>query len=146
VPNVWGEEWDTLGEQPWEGGGKSARLPRGEHLGASLYELPPGATGGLYHFHHGAEELLLVLRGRPTLRGPDGERQLEEGEAVHFVRGPDGAHQLRNDTDELVRYVMAGTFTSPESVEYPDSGEISTMARTNSQRGEPLWMIRSIED
>ena len=31
-----------------------------------------------------------MLRGRPTLRGPDGERQLDEGEVVDFPVGPDG--------------------------------------------------------
>ena len=55
-------------------------------LGASVYELPPDGYG-VYHFHHGSEELLIVLRGQPTLRTPDGERQLDEGEAVVFPRG-----------------------------------------------------------
>jgi hypothetical protein len=31
-------------------------------------------------------------------RGPEGERQLGEGEVVHFPLGPDGAHGLRNET------------------------------------------------
>jgi uncharacterized cupin superfamily protein len=72
-------------------------------LGASVYELGPG-NFAVYHYHHGAEELLVVLRGRPTLRTPDGERVLAEGEAVHFPTGPDGAHAVRNDTDEPVRF------------------------------------------
>src|SRR5205823_801184 len=65
--SVYGDAWDSLGEHPWEGGAHSRRLARGAQLGASVYELAPGTTGGLYHFHHGAEELLVVLSGRATL-------------------------------------------------------------------------------
>lgn len=145
-PSIWGDDWTSLGEEPHEGGAKSRRLPRGDGLGATLYELPPGAPGGNYHFHHGHEELLLVLRGRPTLRTPDGERELDEGEVVHFERGPDGAHAVSNGTGDPVRYVMASTLASPDAVEYPDSGQLSVMARTDSQFGEPLWDVRSLEE
>ncbi len=55
----------------------------------------------IFHFHHASEELLLVLRGRPTLRTLEGERQLEEGEVVHFPTGRAGAHEIRNDTDDV---------------------------------------------
>src|SRR5436189_5235039 len=84
---IWADDWESLGEEEWQGGGRSRTLPRGEHLGATLYELPPGATGGLYHFHHGAEELLVMLRGRATLRTPAGERKLEEGVSFTVARG-----------------------------------------------------------
>ena len=126
-------------------GAKSRRLvDRGPQLGASLYELGPG-NSVVYHFHHGSEELLIVLRGRPTLRGPEGERQLDEGEVVHFPVGPDGAHGLRNETDELVRYVVVGIRVSPEVAEYPDLKKITAQARTNSQTGERLWVIHDVE-
>ena len=121
-------------------------MPRGEKIGATLYELTPGGASGLYHFHHGAEELLVVLRGRPTLREPSGERVLEEGDVVHFPVGPDGAHQLSNSTDEPVRYLMASNRPSPEAVEYPDSGQLSVMAFTDSQLGRPLWDIRPLDE
>jgi uncharacterized cupin superfamily protein len=144
--NVWTDDWESLGEEPWTGGAKSRTLPRGRSLGASLYELAPGSTGGLYHFHHGAEELLVVLKGSPTLRSPKGEQQLQEGDVVHFCLGPDGAHQLLNRSGNTVRYLMASTLVSPEAVEYPDERKISVMARTNSQSGEPLWDIRTLSE
>ena len=142
--NVLDDEW---GEQPedWSGGGgKSKRLVQsGPVLGASVYEYGPG-NFGVYHFHHGSEELLIVLRGRPTLRTPDGERVLTEGEVVHFPTGPDGAHSLRNDTDEPVRFVVAGIRVSPEVAEYPDTKQITAQARTDSQTGERLWLIHEL--
>lgn len=143
MSNVWTDDWDP-GED-WSGGGsKGKRLPRGPGLGASVYELGPG-NFVVYHFHHGMEELLVVLRGRPTLRTPDGERQLDEGETVHFPVGPDGAHGLQNDTDDPVRYLMASTRPSPEVVEYPDLKQITAQASTGSQTGERLWLIHDVD-
>jgi uncharacterized cupin superfamily protein len=127
--NVYDDEWGEQ-EEDWSGGGAlSKRLVEpGATLGASLYELRPG-NFAIYHAHHGSEELLIVLRGRPTLRTPDGERQLDEGEVVHFAGGPEGAHGLRNDTDQPVRYVMAGIRVSPEVVEYPDQRQVTGQSR-----------------
>ena len=141
--NVFRDEWDDV--EDWSGGGgKSRRLVEsGPELGATVYELGPG-NFNVYHFHHGSEELLIVLRGRPTLRAQDGERQLAEGEVVHFPTGPDGAHGVRNDTDAPVRYVVAGIRVSPEVVEYPDLKQITAQARTPSQTGERLWLIHDV--
>ena len=142
--NVWTDEWES--DDDWSGGGAEAkRLPRGDGLGATVYQLERGDFV-VYHFHHASEELLIVLRGRPTLRTPEGERQLDEGEVVHFPVGPDGAHGLRNETDEPVRYVMASTLSSPEVAEYPDLKQITAQARTGSQTGERLWFIHDVED
>jgi uncharacterized cupin superfamily protein len=141
--NVFRDEWDETDDW-YGGGGKSKQLvDRGPQLGASLYELGPG-NFTMYHFHHGSEELLIVLRGRPTLRAPDGERQLAEGEVVHFRTGPDGAHALRNDTDEAVRFVIAGIRVFPEVAEYPDLKQITVQAPTASQTGERLWLIHDV--
>ena len=50
----------------------------------SLCELPPGQAAYPYHFHLGEEELVIVLAGTPTLRTPDGEREVDQGEVVFF--------------------------------------------------------------
>ena len=127
--NIWSDDW---GEQAgdWSGGGGLSKrlVPPGPRLGTSLYELGPGNFNVL-HYHHGSEELLVVLRGRPTLRTLAGERQLDEGETVHFPRGPEGAHGLRNDTEVPVRYVMAGIRVSPEIVEYPDLKQVTGQSK-----------------
>ncbi|MDX6486151.1 MAG: hypothetical protein QOF43_1304 [Gaiellaceae bacterium] len=144
--NVWDDEW---GEQPedWSGGGgRSKRLvERGPLLGATVYELGPG-NFAVFHFHHGSEELLILLRGRPTLRTFEGERRLDEGEVVHFPPGRAGAHELRNDTSDTVRYVVAGTRISPEVVEYPDLGQVTAQSRLESQHGEPLFLIHDLNE
>jgi uncharacterized cupin superfamily protein len=144
MTNVWSDEWESTGEDDWSGGcAKSTRLPRGEQLGATMYELPPDGFV-LFHFHHRAEELLVVLRGRPTLRTPQGERELEEGEVVHFPRGLEGAHGLQNRTRAPIRYLMASNRDGPEVVEYPDLGQVTAQSRLPSQVGEPLFMIHQL--
>ena len=140
--NIWSDVWDP-GEDWSGGGGQAKRLPRGDQLGASVYELGPG-NRLVYHFHHASEELLVVLRGRPSLRTEHGTRRLDEGEVVHFPTGPDGAHSLTNETDELVRFLMVSTLVSPEVVEYPDLKQITAQARTASQTGERLWFIHDV--
>jgi uncharacterized cupin superfamily protein len=140
--NVWSDEWEP--SEDWSGGGgRSKRLPRGDVLGASVYELDPG-NFVVYHFHHGAEEMMIVLRGRPTLRTPDGERELAEGDVVHFPAGLAGAHAVRNESNAPTRFVMVSDHPSPEVVEYPDLGQITAQARTGSQMGERLWLIYDV--
>jgi uncharacterized cupin superfamily protein len=53
----------------------------GKLLGGSLYELPPGEKTWPYHYEQGAEEWLLVVSGRPTLRSAGGEQELEPGDS-----------------------------------------------------------------
>ena len=113
-----------------------------ELLGGSLYDVDPGKKLWPYHLHHANEEWLLVLRGRPTLRTPEGERELREGDVVCFPRGAAGAHQVRNDTEEPVRLLMLSSRIVPEIVEYPDSGKVAlTDARADrislTRGGEP---------
>lgn len=143
---IWSDEWDSLGENDWERGTKSLRLPRsGNALGASVYELPPGGESA-YHFHHASDELLVALSEGVTLRTPEGERLLADGEAVFFAAGPEGAHAQLNRTDGPVRYLVAGTRPSPEVVEYPDLGQVTAQSRHLSQRGEPLFLIHTLEE
>jgi uncharacterized cupin superfamily protein len=144
--NIWDDAWGEQ-EEDWSGGGGLAKrlVPRGPMLGMSLYELRPG-NFEIFHFHHGSEELLVVLRGRPTLRTMDGERQLDEGAVVHFQPGPEGAHEFRNDTDEPVRYLVAGTRVSPEVVEYPGLKKLTAQSRLPSQTGERLFVIHDVEE
>jgi uncharacterized cupin superfamily protein len=141
--NIWTDEWDP-GEDWSGGGGRAKRLPRGRDLGATVYELGPG-NWIPFHFHHASEELMVVLRGRPTVRTHSAKRQLDEGEVLHFPTGPDGAHAVANETDEPVRYLMASTLKSPEVAEYPDLKQITVQARTGSLTGERLWFIHDVE-
>jgi uncharacterized cupin superfamily protein len=93
-----------------------------QELAANVYELDPGAAGSPLHVHHANEELLLVLAGTLSLRGPDGTQLLPAGTMVAFPRGQAGAHSLVNRSDAPVRYLAVSTANRPDVVEYPDTG------------------------
>jgi uncharacterized cupin superfamily protein len=85
--------------------------------------------------------VLICLRGRPTLRTPDGERELEPGDVAFFPAGPDGAHAVYTRSNQPARYVIAARHVSPEVIEYPDSAKLVAMSRT----GPPWSMHRRDE-
>ena len=126
--NLFGDDWDGGRDRPgwqWKRLSVGQRLGA-EKIGASLYELAPGQKTFPYHWQVLQEEWLIVLAGRPTLRDPSGERQLEPGDAAVFKSGPEGAHTVRNDTDEPVRLLMlsSGRDLEGEIAFYPDSGKV----------------------
>jgi uncharacterized cupin superfamily protein len=126
VPNVNRPEFEEGGRPD---GFRSRRARIGyelgtEMLGASLFEVPPGEAAYPYHYHYSDEELVVVLDGTPTLRTPDGERELEQGEVVAFPLGEGGAHKIFNRGEETVRFLAISSSGRPDIVVYPDSDKI----------------------
>jgi uncharacterized cupin superfamily protein len=120
--NLLGDGWSSASEEP---GFRWRRMRvAGECLGASLYELPPGERTWKYHYEVGNDELLVVVLGRPTLRDPDGEHELEPGDCVLFPQGPAGAHQIVNRSDEPARVLIVSNFAVPRAAFYPEADEV----------------------
>ncbi|HST55444.1 MAG TPA: cupin domain-containing protein [Solirubrobacteraceae bacterium] len=146
MPNINDPVFDEPREQP---GFRCvrARLSRqagSERLGLSLWELPAGEAAYPYHHHLGEEELLVVLEGRPSLRTPDGWRELPAGEVVAFPRGEHGAHQLANHTEQVVRFLAFSTHGDPDIVVYPDSAKLGASERLPD--GSGLRTMFRLED
>jgi uncharacterized cupin superfamily protein len=93
-------------------------------LGATVYELEEGQSVCPYHYEYGCEEWAIVLAGRPTLRDPDGEHVLDQGDVVCFPEGPAGAHKLTNHGSETVRVMLLSDKPGLAAAVYPDSGKI----------------------
>jgi uncharacterized cupin superfamily protein len=93
--------------------------------GMSVYEVAPGQAISPYHYENPEEEWLIVLDGRPTLRHPDGEDELEPWDVVFFPPGPDGAHAVRNDTGSTARVLMFSNTSTVAASVYPDSDKIA---------------------
>jgi len=85
----------------------------------------------------GNDELLVVVAGRPTLRDPDGERELQPGDCVLFPSGPTGAHQLTNHSNEPTRILLVSNFALPRSAVQVDSGKL--MIRWGPGPDERRW-------
>src|SRR5262245_59972600 len=93
--------------------------------GMSVYELAPGEAIGPYHYENPEEEWLLVMDGKPTLRHPDGEEELEPWDVVFFPPGPNGAHQVRYDGDATSCVLMFSNVSQVAASVYPDSDKIA---------------------
>jgi uncharacterized cupin superfamily protein len=122
-----------------------ARLGRqsgAQRLGLSLWEVPPGQAAYPYHAHLTEEEILVVIEGRPSLRTPDGWREMETGEVVVFERGESGAHQIVNRTEDQVRFLAASTGGEPDIVIQPDSGKVGAFERRPEGGGLRVWFRR----
>jgi uncharacterized cupin superfamily protein len=125
MANVYEPDWDAGRDEPpfrW----RRARLGRqagARDLGASLFELPPGAASFPLHAHYNNEEMIVVLAGSPSLTAADGEvRRLLPGELVACPAGREGAHRLDNHTDEPVRVLLVSTMRAPEINEMLEDG------------------------
>ena len=101
-------------------------------LGASVYDLGPGQSSFPYHYEYGCEEWLLVISGRPTLRHPGGEDELEPGDFVGFPEGPEGAHKVSNRTDETVRIMILSTKGGLGVAVYPDSDKVGVFTEAGA--------------
>jgi uncharacterized cupin superfamily protein len=148
MPNVHRPDIDEHGERDgfrWRGE-SVGRKAGSERLGASLYELPPGEATFPYHYHVANEEMLVVLRGRPHLRDPDGWRQLQEGEVVAFPVGVRGAHQLVNRTQDDVSFLIVSEMRGPDIGVYPDSGKVGVREHAPGSLREGLKFNFTADD
>lgn len=90
-------------------------------FGAHIVSLPPGAWSSQRHWHSAEDELVLVLKGHPTLVEDDGPQTLSPGDITAHKAGDPNGHHMKNETDETIEFLIIGG-RSPETdhVHYPD--------------------------
>jgi uncharacterized cupin superfamily protein len=121
---------------------------RGERIGpalgatqirATVHEAEAGVPTWPYHYHHGIEEWLYVITGRPVVRDPAGQRRLAPGDVVCFPSGHRGAHAIAGPA----RFVVLDTGGGPEpSVSvYPDSDKLSVWPGQSAVSGLNAMMV-----
>ena len=89
-------------------------------IGAALETLEPGGTSSQRHWHEAEDEFLYVLEGELTVLENDGLHRLGPGDAAAWPAGEANAHQLRNETDRPVTYLIVGTRAPADVVHYAD--------------------------
>jgi uncharacterized cupin superfamily protein len=117
--NLFADVWDVENDE----NGLLHRIfwrPENARMGASLWELRPGAEGMRWHMHYGAEEMFFVLSGRPVFRTPEGEEELATGDFVFCPEGRAGLHAYRNPHDEPARILAMSAGSFPDVVAYPE--------------------------
>ncbi len=119
----------NLFSDPWDGDdedtGRRHRMfwrPNDARMGATLYELAPGAAEDSIHMHFGAEEMFFVLSGRPLIRNQQGEEALAPGDFVFCPEGRAGLHAFSNPGDEPARILAISAGSFPDVVAYPEHG------------------------
>ncbi len=118
-------EYDDTDPEGYKAGlARLGPLVGASETGTSIYEIPPGQSICPYHYEWAEEEWLIVLAGEPTLRQPEGEQVLAEGDVRFFPTGPAGAHKVTNGTDATVRVLMFSSVKHPAASVYPDSDKI----------------------
>lgn len=117
--------WDDVPD--WGGAGARRLVRSGDGLGGSIWEFQPGEPEYVYHFHHGSDELLIVLRGEPKLRLREGERTLREGDVVPLPRGVDGGRAISNPSNAVARVLILSSNAEPDVAEYPETGKIGVI-------------------
>ena len=112
----------------WDGDDEEARTrhrvfwrPDDARMGATLYELAPGAPDLRLHMHFGAEEMFFVLSGRPVFRNQHGEEEMAPGDFVFCPEGRAGLHAFSNPT-QTSPDPRDQCRSFPDVVAYPEDG------------------------
>jgi uncharacterized cupin superfamily protein len=118
---------NLFADSPWDvedvENGRLRRVfwrPDDARMGATLYELRPGAPEDRLHMHYGAEEMFFVLAGRPVFRNLEGEEELAPGDFVSCPEGRAGLHAFSNPHDETARILGMSAGGFPDIVAYPE--------------------------
>jgi uncharacterized cupin superfamily protein len=96
----------------------------GSLLAFNVFELPPGQSVCPYHYESAEEEWIIVLTGRPTLRTPEGERELAPWDCAFCPAGEAGAHKVTNHGVENARIAIWSNRSHPATAIYPDSNKV----------------------
>src|SRR2546425_6801813 len=98
--------WTTAAQGKSRSRRKSFTAAAGmRRLGASLYELEPGASAFPRHYHCANEEAIYVLEGEGVLSIGAAEVRVRAGDLAALPRGSEYAHRLRNCGERPLRYL-----------------------------------------
>ncbi|MEO5707070.1 MAG: cupin domain-containing protein [Alteraurantiacibacter sp.] len=89
------------------------------HLGANLVTLDPGAWSSQRHWHHGEDELVVMLAGEAVLVEDAGENVLHPGDICTWPAGAPNGHCLQNRSDAPCTFLAVSAGEDTGGV-YPD--------------------------
>jgi uncharacterized cupin superfamily protein len=113
------EQFDLLTLSP-----RLSRIVDSKHFVFDLRKLDTGKYSFPYHFHHNAEELIMIISGSMTIRTSKGFEIVKKDQIVFFETGEKGVHQFYNHCTEPCIYLDIRSTVGIDVCEYPDSGKI----------------------
>lgn len=112
-----------------------------------MRKLDPDKFSYPYHFHHNAEEVLLILEGSATLRTDAGLEIVNKGDILFFEMGNTSTHQLYNHTTEPCIYFYLRTNNNFDAAEFPDTNKmILGPLKDIFERGEQVDYFKGDEN
>jgi len=118
-------------EYVWQTSKYLDKMASSDQMYFDIRELGPGKYSFPYHYHRGAEEMMVILQGGCTMRTPEGFSKVQQGDIVFFEKGETGAHQFYNHTDEVCRYLDIRIKVDIDVCDYPDSGKVNILPYFN---------------
>jgi uncharacterized cupin superfamily protein len=89
-------------------------------FGVNITTLEPGAWSSHRHEHKMEDELAVALEGEMVLVDEHGRHPFRPGMVAGFKAGNGNAHNIRNESDKPAKFLIVGTRSDVESVDYPD--------------------------
>lgn len=105
----------------------------GQHLGARIEELAPGAASSHHHFHSSEEEHLYMLTGEAILLFGDKEIPVSVGDHIWFRAGDENAHHFENRSANPCSYLVYGERKADDVVFYPEAQVMTVKTLANKQ-------------
>ncbi|MBT0670360.1 cupin domain-containing protein [Novosphingobium profundi] len=78
------------------------------HMNASHVRLEPGAASSQRHWHHGEDELVIMLAGEATLVEDSGRTRIVAGDVCAWPAGTANGHCLINESTAPCLFVAVG--------------------------------------
>jgi uncharacterized cupin superfamily protein len=104
------------------GGKKDIGIWGGGHpFDVEAHRIPPGKINFPLHTHAAQWEAYYILKGSGQMRTPDGFYDLRPGD--YIVCPPGEAHQLINNSQEELLYLVIADQPQADVIHYPDSGK-----------------------
>ncbi len=94
-------------------------------LGIHMVRLEPGKDSTQFHFHHQDEEFLFILEGRGLADIGEEQHRVAAGDFMAFTKNS-LPHNLHNDSDHDLIYLMGGTRSAIDICDYPRIGRRMT--------------------
>ncbi len=91
-----------------------------DQFGANITILPPGVWSSQRHAHTVEDELLIALEGEMVIVDNHGRHPFRSGMVAGFKAGSGNAHHVVNESDKTARFLVIGTRSQTESIDYAD--------------------------
>lgn len=98
-------------------------------FGAFVEILPPGSSSSIKHWHAHEDEMIYMIEGQATVHEGETSYLLNPGDAATFTAGTPFGHNLVNNSDAQVKYLVIGTRSQADTVTYPDHDRILKFER-----------------